>query len=134
MAEILLVDDDLVALKVLRNVLVGAGHTVICARDGERALAVLEDNPEVDLLVTDVLMPRLDGRELVATLRRHPTHAALPAIIMSGTVRISEIVKLLEEGAHRFLAKPVQPARLLEEVGACLNPPSDPTELLLASD
>lgn len=125
MADILVVDDDVTTLRILHAVLTAAGHSSVCATDGLRALTILEDNPSIALLVTDVLMPKLDGRELIATLRRDPNRADLPVIIMSATVTVSEIVKLLEEGASRFLAKPVSPRRLLAEVRACLAPPTD---------
>jgi CheY-like chemotaxis protein len=126
MAEILVVDDDPVSLKLLRGILGNAGHHVICATDGIKALSILEDNPQIDMLITDVLMPHLDGRELVAAVQRNPSRNELPTIIMSANVKVSEIVRLLEGGASRFLAKPIQARRLLQEVEACLKPPSDP--------
>jgi CheY-like chemotaxis protein len=134
MAEILVVDDEIVSLKVLRNILTNAGHHVVCAADGMKALSVLEDNPQIEMLITDVIMPRLDGRDLVAALQRDPKRKNLPTIIMSATVRVSEIVRLLESGASRFLAKPVNPERLLQEVEACLRPPADPASAVPTSN
>jgi len=128
MAEILVVDDDAVTLKVIRKVLKDAGHHVILASDGTRALEVLEDNSYIEMIITDVIMPRLDGRDLVAALRRDSRFSEIPTLIMSATIKVSEIVKLLESGASRFVAKPVRGEKLLAEVNACLAPPRDHDE------
>jgi CheY-like chemotaxis protein len=115
---VLIADDDTVTRKVLHKALGNAGYWVLLASDGLRAKAVLEDNPDIDLLITDVLMPGLDGRELVQALRQDPRFEQLPVIIMSATVSIREITNLLELGASRFLAKPVSPASLQRELEA----------------
>lgn len=120
MAEILVVDDDKITRKTLGLVLRNAGHHVIFASDGAKALSVLGDNPQVAVIVTDVVMPVLDGRELVAALQRNKKYAAIPTIIMSAMVKVSEIRSLLEAGAERFLAKPIEKERLIEEVEAIL--------------
>jgi len=120
MAQILVVDDDKITRKTLGRVLLSDGHQVMFASDGVRALSFLEDNPQIDLILTDVIMPNLDGRELVAAIRRREELAAIPTLIMSATVKVKEIRALLEVGAGRFLAKPVAPDRLLEEVEASL--------------
>ena len=120
MSEILVVDDDKVTRKTLAAVLRGAGHHVTFASDGVKGLSVLEDNPHIELVVTDVIMPGLDGRELVAALRRHERFSQIPTLIMSATVKVREIRSLLEAGAERFLAKPIAKDRLLDEVEALL--------------
>ena len=121
MSEILVVDDDKVTRKTLGAVLRAAGHRVTFASDGIKGLSVLEDNPHIELVVTDVIMPGLDGRELVAALRRHEKFSQLPTLIMSATVNVREIRSLLEAGAERFLAKPIAKDRLLDEVEALLD-------------
>ena len=72
MAKVLVVDDDRTARATVAGGIELAGHTTIQAADGERAYAILEDNPDVGMVVTDVLMPRMDGRELVRILRGQP--------------------------------------------------------------
>jgi CheY-like chemotaxis protein len=115
---VLVADDDLVTRKLLRKTLTDGGYSVILASDGLRARAILDDNPDIDLLITDVLMPGLDGRELVRGLRQDARFEDLPLIIMSATVSIGEIRRLLELGASRFIAKPVTPALVRREVEA----------------
>jgi CheY-like chemotaxis protein len=116
--KVLIADDDVVTRKVLHKALSNAGYWVLLASDGLRAKAMMDDNPEIDLLITDVLMPGLDGRELVQSLRQDPRFEQLPMIIMSATVSIREINNLLELGASRFLAKPVSPSLLQRELMA----------------
>jgi CheY-like chemotaxis protein len=117
---ILVADDDPITRKVLHRTLSLAGFSVVLASDGLRALAVLEDNPDIELLITDVLMPNMDGRQLIQALQRDPRFVNLPRIIMSATVTIREINSLLEIGASRFLAKPVSAERLESELSALL--------------
>jgi CheY-like chemotaxis protein len=118
---VLVVDDDPVVRKVLHRTLERAGYVVVLASDGLRALHLLEDNETLDLLITDVLMPGLDGRELVQALRRDPRFTLLPTIIMSATVGIREIQRLMELGASRFLAKPLDPGIVRREVDSLLE-------------
>jgi CheY-like chemotaxis protein len=120
MTTVLVADDDKGTRMVLSKILRARGLEVVMASDGMRARMVLEDNPEIQLLVTDVLMPVLDGRELVASLRRDNRFKDLAIIVMSATVTVGEITRLLELGASRFLAKPVHEEELCEEIDAIL--------------
>ncbi len=120
MAEILVVDDDTSTRKAIGNILKRDGHQVIYASDGVKALSVLQDNSQIALIITDVVMPNLDGRELVAAILRNEEFSKIPTLIMSAMVTVKEIKSLLEMGAGRFLAKPVSPDRLLEEVESSL--------------
>lgn len=131
MAVIVVVDDEKITRKTIGAILKRDGHEVMFASDGLRALSLIEDNPHIDLLITDVIMPGLDGRELVARVRANPDTADLPTLIMSATVKVREIRSLLEAGAGRFLAKPIEPSRLLEEVDSSLYHSKRPGELSL---
>lgn len=120
MTTVLVADDDKGTRMVLSKILRARGLEVVMASDGMRARMVLEDNPNIQVLVTDVLMPVLDGRELVASLRRDARFQDLSIIVMSATVTVGEITRLLELGASRFLAKPVSEDALCEELDAIL--------------
>jgi CheY-like chemotaxis protein len=119
--KILLADDDLVTRKVLHRMLTKEGFVVVLASDGRRALNILEDNADFDLLITDILMPNMDGRQLIQTLHGDKRFENLPRIIMSATVSIKEISTLLEQGASRFLAKPVNASLLERELAALFS-------------
>lgn len=106
--KVLVVDDDRSGRDILDRMLSRDGHQVIHASDGQRALVSLEDNPGIGLVITDVMMPNLDGRGLVRELRGRPEFAALPIIVVSGKVGIKAISEILELGAMRFMGKPVR--------------------------
>ena len=121
MAKILLGDDDPITRRLVEAYLRGAGHHVVCASDGMRAVSILDDNRSVSLLISDVVMPELDGVGLLRAVRASECLRDLPAILMSATVKLSEIIGYLEMGATRFLVKPVDRDRLITEVAACLD-------------
>jgi CheY-like chemotaxis protein len=120
MATVLVVDDDKTTRMVLGRMLRNRGLQVVLASDGVRAKTILEDNPDIRVLVTDVVMPLLDGRDLLASLREDERYGGLAIIVMSATVTVGEITRLLELGASRFLAKPIDERALCEEIDAVL--------------
>ena len=81
--RVLLVDDEISSAEVLSLVLTTEGYAVTMASDGRQALARL-DEAAPDLVITDFMMPMVNGAELVRTLRGIPAYAQLPIILMSG--------------------------------------------------
>ncbi|MBI5544577.1 MAG: response regulator [Deltaproteobacteria bacterium] len=114
MAKILIVDDDPVARDILAEVVEAMGHSVLLSPDGAHALKTLQCDRRVAMLVTDMAMPEMDGRELIRAAHKVPAHSKLPIAIMSGVVGPKEIADLLREGAETFLPKPVKLAELRE--------------------
>lgn len=115
MALILAVDDEESYLEVLSDVLVMGGHECVKAHDGRRALDLArERRPE--LVVTDHMMPRMTGVELIRALRDDPGLAAVP------TVLVSAIRPAGAELATRFLQKPVHVDTIQREVSALVEP------------
>lgn len=122
MAEIILVVDDepgirRLAMRALRE----EGFSVLEAGDGERALEIVEAGG-VSVLVADVVMPRLNGVQLMERLAR--SHPQLPVVLMSGYASI-ELAARGIAAPCALLAKPFAPERLVEEVRRCLGG-SDP--------
>jgi two-component system chemotaxis response regulator CheY len=109
MARILIVDDEPSMLFLLRTVLTGAGYEVLEAPDGAAALEFFAQGAPPDVVVTDVMMPVMDGRELIARLRADPATRAVPIIVHSG-------VQNPPEGADVVVKKPVGIGRLTELV------------------
>src|ERR1035437_9530387 len=115
--NLLIVDDDRTSLKLLRNQLESEGHAVFEAHDGVDALALLE-HQRVDAVITDVLMPRLDGYRLCHEIRKHARLYDLPVIIYTSTYTSPGDEKLaLNVGADKYLKKPVS----VEIIIAALN-------------
>jgi DNA-binding response OmpR family regulator len=110
----LLVEDDRSIRRYLEVILQRAGYSVIAAADGLEAMkAALASS--IDAVVTDAIMPHLNGYELCRFLRRHPKLSRLPVILLSGLDR-ADSSQGEEDRADVYLAKPVRP----EELTGCL--------------
>lgn len=112
MVKVVIAEDDRQVARFIARVMISMGYFPILCSDGRRALNVLEDNPDTQLLITDVSMPEMDGRSLVMEIRGRSGFKKLPIIITSGLVRVSEITDLLDIGVTCFLGKPVEVADL----------------------
>jgi DNA-binding response OmpR family regulator len=116
--KILLVDDEKAITANLRPFLERSGFEVDTAADGEEALAEIHAfNP--DLLVLDVLMPRLDGREVLRRLRRADDWT--PVILLTQVGESTERAMALEEGADDYLNKPFDPHELVARIHAVMR-------------
>ncbi len=91
------------------------GHKVVTAADGMEALELLVSS-DVDLLVTDLNMPNMDGYELIRAVRENPSYSALPVIILSSEDGEEDIRRGMELGANSYLVKPFVPQKIQEEV------------------
>jgi CheY-like chemotaxis protein len=102
-ARLLLVDDSRCLRMASRHVLTEAGFSVVEARDGEEALRqVLESKP--DLIILDMMLPRLGGERVLQALRQDPATARIPVIVLSGLSQ-SNAEKLKEAGATAYIEK-----------------------------
>ena len=111
MAQILLIDDDTMLRSVLAKALGHAGHTVIQAIDGQQGVE-LARAAQVDIVITDLLMPVQEGVETIIALKKE--RPGLPIIAMSGGVSNSPLYLEIANkiGAKRILAKPFTPGEL----------------------
>jgi putative two-component system response regulator len=115
--RILIVDDDPIALELLRDTLADAGHEVACAEDGQAALeAVQADTPSV--VISDWEMPRLDGLGLAQAIRRGGLGSYVYLILLTGHNSLDERVRGLSAGADDFIAKPFEPSELLARIAS----------------
>ena len=117
-ARVLLVDDEDAITSTLGPYLERAGFEVIVARDGEEALQH-HSKSTPDIVVSDVLMPGIDGRELVRRLRTTATWT--PVILLTQVDEASERAAALDEGADDYLGKPFLPSELLSRIRAVLR-------------
>jgi PAS domain S-box-containing protein len=119
-ATILVAEDDADLRGVLTTSLTRSGHRVIPARDGAEALAAIERD-HVDLLVLDLVMPNIDGFEVLARLKEIEKGRALPVVVVTGTDRSTTELQALRLGANVYLTKPIEAAALTEEVTRLLT-------------
>ena len=115
--KILVVDDDASIVETVRAYLREAGYEVFTARDGNSALSEYR-RQKPDLLVLDVMMPEMDGFEVVRTLRRD---SAVPVILVTARVEESDRLVGLELGADDYVTKPFSPRELVARVKAVLR-------------
>jgi CheY-like chemotaxis protein len=124
-AKILIVDDDSAVQMTIRLLLERAGHHVVVAGDGRKALAVFEGE-DFDLLFLDIFMPGMDGLETMRLV--HQLRPLTPIIVISGNPTTWEfgagpdfLTMAGKLGAVRSLQKPFRPAALLAAVASCLE-------------
>lgn len=112
MNTILIVDDDRTIRMLIQQLVVKQKHQAIATRDGQRALEVLEDNPHISVIITDMQMPNVNGEQLVRTLRGDERYANIPIIMVSGFVQAHQVTDLLTNGVDRFVPKPIDAKQL----------------------
>ena len=120
-SRIMLVDDDAGARLMMRSLLEKEGFEVHEAEEGARALALLKDDPNFSLLILDLSMPGMDGREVLDKVRGSVDTAALPVLIRTGTGNEKVEAELLEAGADDYLDKSVDASRFVARVKAVLR-------------
>jgi two-component system, cell cycle sensor histidine kinase and response regulator CckA len=115
---ILLVEDDKATLMVLRKMLQQEGYRVLSANGGEEGLTIATQQQNLDLLVTDVIMPKLNGTELAKRIRA--ARPELPVLFISGLMQAAGVLG----GQHRnqaFLCKPIVQEQLATKVQRLLR-------------
>jgi len=110
--RVLIVDDDELALEMLRNALEGAGHEVESASNGREALEALERNPACRLVVSDWEMPEMSGPQLCVAIRAGDFPSYIYVILLTSREGTQSIVQGLSAGADDFITKPFIPAEL----------------------
>lgn len=121
MATILIVDDDPVVQRMLAYVLEGEGHEICTAQNGLEALNRLEETA-VDLVVSDLKMPVMDGITLLERLRDDDRHRQLPVVILTVKLKAGRDVPADIIGSTDFLSKPVSSEELLDVISRRLAP------------
>jgi len=118
--KILVVDDEIYIVHILDFSLGIEGYEVMTALDGEQALAkVAQEKP--DLIVLDIMMPKLDGYETCKALKGNPDTRDIPVILLSAKGRNVDQKIGFEVGADDYITKPFSPRKLVERINAILG-------------
>jgi len=113
---ILVVDDDPGTRLAISDYLEMSGYSVITAADGQQALDMVESY-RPHLMVTDIVMPRMNGYQLVRSVRQHPSFRLLPVIFLTERNKTEERIQGYQSGADLYLPKPFE----LQELGAAIR-------------
>lgn len=117
-AEVLVVDDDKSIRQLLAHRLENEGYDVRTVESGQAAARALDDGHDPDLLITDIMMPRLDGTQLLRKVRNGDlaVPADLPVVVLSSRGREADFESGFEYGADDYVTKPFQGGNLLARV------------------
>jgi two-component system chemotaxis response regulator CheY len=121
MARIMAVDDSATMRQMVDLTLQSAGHEVLTASDGDEALELLRGSEPVDLVITDVNMPRMDGITLVRELRQLPQYRGVPLLVLTTEASSEKKDAGRQAGATGWLVKPFNPETLLGTVRRVLS-------------
>ncbi len=119
-ASVLVVDDSPVNLRLLAHILNNMGHTVRPAKNGRMALASAQSAPP-DLILLDIMMPEMNGFEVLTRLKADPELRDVPVLIISALDDMDSIVKGIKMGAEDYLPKPFEQVLLQARIETCLE-------------
>ncbi|MDR2390120.1 MAG: diguanylate cyclase [Planctomycetota bacterium] len=119
--RILVVDDEPVNIQVLKNLLLVRKYSVTTAYSGVEALKLIEDGGDFDLILLDVMMPRMSGFEVCQKLRKNHSLFNLPILMLTAKNQIHDIVLGFQSGANDYLQKPFDKVELLARVKTLLS-------------
>src|SRR5262249_39564938 len=130
--RVLIVDDDVRNVFALTGALEAQGMDVLYAENGVQGIEMLQANPDIDVVLMDVMMPELDGYETMRAIRAIPEFSALPILAVTAKAMKEDRDRSIAAGASEWMTKPVNPDDLLAVIGIWLYPVAEqePEELL----
>ncbi|MEZ4837100.1 MAG: response regulator [Caldilineaceae bacterium] len=118
--KILIIDDEATIRRLLSVLLKRNGHEVLEAADGETGVETA-NNHQPDIILLDIMMPRVDGFETLRRLRANPNTAEIPVIFVSAKSQVEDRVEGLRLGADDYVVKPADPTELMMRIEAVMN-------------
>lgn len=117
---VLVIEDNPVNLKILELNLQKHGYQTICATRGSDALNILSENSEIELVITDIMMPDIDGLEVLRQIKQDHSLKHIPVIICTAMKDIETVRKAVELGCRHYIVKPVIASQLIQKVREAL--------------
>ncbi|KLO23373.1 MULTISPECIES: response regulator [unclassified Marinitoga] len=121
MRKILIIDDSKMTRSYHANILKSAGYEIYEAEDGAKALDILYREEKIDIILTDLNMPNLDGFSLIKKIREDDNYKDIPIIIITTLDKSTDKMKGFEVGANFYIVKPSDPESLVESVKLALG-------------
>lgn len=119
--RLLVVDDESAVLRLLRAILVRANYRVTICQGAEEALRILSQGSQFDCIVTDAMMPAMNGYELVRAVRINASIADLPIIMLTRKSDRNDVKKAMVAGVNDYVLKPIDEHLLLDKISICLK-------------
>ena len=123
--KILIVDDDETILEILKQTLSDHGYEHIAAQDGEDALKQLQSNDNIDAVILDIRMPKMDGRETLKEIKSDHKAKHLPILMLTGENSLADVSECLTLGANEYMVKPFESDILINRLQKILPPRSN---------
>jgi len=129
---IMVVDDSPDLVEILRITLEDKDFNVRCAYSGRELFAGLEEK-KPDLILLDIMMPQMDGLEVLTRLRENPDTASIPVIFLTAKVLYDDVIRGYNTGAEYYITKPFTNTQLLTGINLLLGVPEPPPSQPIAS-
>ncbi len=117
---IMVVDDNHDLVEIVRLTLESKGFNVRCAYSGQELFTGLEEQ-KPDLILLDIMMPKMDGLEVLTRLRENSDTASIPVILLTAKVLYDDVIRGYKRGAEYYITKPFTPTQVLEGVNLILG-------------
>lgn len=121
MSSILVVEDNTISLKALEGLLAARGFQTVSAKTGRQALEQLARSSDIALIISDLMMPEMDGLQLLEALGKHAAWKTIPVIILTALADADTVHRIAALGARNYLIKPVREETLLPKVRQLLE-------------
>ena len=118
--RILIVDDEVQLVEMMKMRLEAAGYEVLCAYDGQAALEMAKKE-RPDLLILDLMLPKMDGHKVCGLLKNDSRYAKIPIILFTARAQYEDIALGRELGAEAYITKPFEPKILMEKIEELLK-------------
>lgn len=118
--SLLVVEDNTISLRMLEVLLQSNGYTVVSAKTGRQALERLEEREDIQMVLTDLIMPEMDGLQLLDELGRHPRWKGLPVIVLTSLNDADTVRRVVQAGCRNYLVKPLKEEIVIPKVKALL--------------
>ena len=114
--HILIVDDSKTVRNLVAFIMKKEGFKVTMAEDGLDGLEKLYSSEQIDLIISDINMPRMDGFTFIKTVREQPSYRDLPIVVLSTEGQEKDIQQGIQLGANMYMVKPAQPDKMVKNV------------------
>jgi DNA-binding response OmpR family regulator len=113
---VLVIEDDTVVSRLVSHLLMRRGYSVRVAGDGLQAQRLLETEPPPSVVVVDVMLPYVNGFDLIARMRRTPAWAQVPIIVLTSKSQEADILRAFDAGVNDYVVKPFRPEEFVARV------------------